>query len=460
MNRRAAVLIAAALVGLGMLAPAAMARTGSLNLPARHRSTTAPLIRVGSTLPGLGPLARRMASQSSNWAGYDATGGGFSRVSATWTQPAVIPDATTASYSAFWVGLDGDGSDSVEQCGTDADNDHGTPSYYAWYEMYPADSVVIPMTITPGDVMHGSVVSDGAGNFTLTLSDQTTGVTKTFQKHSTITPTNLDRSAEVIAEAPSDNNGVLPLAAFGSVSFSSCAINGAPLASAAWEQIDMVDTSTGTTLATTSALGADGASFWVTQGAAPPPASPTLSGFSPASGPAGTLVTLSGTGLDGASAVTFAGTAARFTVVSDTQITATVPAGATSGAIGVTTAGGTATSATAYTVTPSVTPLQPTLGLSLSGTRRGVLRLGARVTMRAHVTPSSLAGGHVTLTLERRRAGVWHITFARTRVIGADGRSSTSSRPGGRGTYRVRATIAQTAANTAAASRWLQFQVK
>jgi hypothetical protein len=78
---------------------------------------------------------------------------------------------------------------------------------------------------------------------------------------------------------------------------------------------------------------------------------PTISGFSPSSGPVGTTVTISGTNLTKATSVKFNGTPA--TVLTDTagQITATVPAGASTGSITVTTAGGTATSATNFTVT-------------------------------------------------------------------------------------------------------------
>ena len=93
---------------------------------------------------------------------------------------------------------------------------------------------------------------------------------------------------------------------------------------------------------------------------------PTITGFSPTSGPVGTSVTLAGTGFTGATAVKFAGTAATsYSVASDAQITATVPAGATSGTISVTTPGGTATSADAFTITypkPVVSRLSPTSG--------------------------------------------------------------------------------------------------
>ena len=83
---------------------------------------------------------------------------------------------------------------------------------------------------------------------------------------------------------------------------------------------------------------------------------PTLTGINPASGPVGTSVTLTGTGLSGATAVRFNGTAAVFNVDSATQITATVPAGATSGTVAVTTPGGSATSVASFSVTPSPIP--------------------------------------------------------------------------------------------------------
>jgi hypothetical protein len=58
---------------------------------------------------------------------------------------------------------------------------------------------------------------------------------------------------------------------------------------------------------------------------------PTLKTFSPASGLVGTVVTITGAGLKQAPKGTFNGTSASFTVKSDTQITAMVPAGSTTG---------------------------------------------------------------------------------------------------------------------------------
>jgi uncharacterized repeat protein (TIGR03803 family) len=80
---------------------------------------------------------------------------------------------------------------------------------------------------------------------------------------------------------------------------------------------------------------------------------PAISGFSPTSGRVGTSVTITGNSFTGATSVTFGGVAATsYQVVSDTKVTATVPTGAVTGPVAITTPGGTATSATSFTVTP------------------------------------------------------------------------------------------------------------
>ncbi|MGW2694962.1 IPT/TIG domain-containing protein [Streptomyces sp. NPDC001296] len=100
---------------------------------------------------------------------------------------------------------------------------------------------------------------------------------------------------------------------------------------------------------------------------------PSLSALSPSLGPVagGTVVTLTGTNLSGATAVRFGGVAATtFTVISATQISAVTPAhaaGAT--AVTVTTAGGTSNALTfTYVTAPSVTGMSPTQGPTAGGT--------------------------------------------------------------------------------------------
>ncbi len=88
---------------------------------------------------------------------------------------------------------------------------------------------------------------------------------------------------------------------------------------------------------------------------APGGSAPTITSFAPTSGQVGNTVTISGTNFTGATAVTFNGTSASFTVSSSTTISATVPVGATSGPLSVTTPGGTATSASSFTVKVTLT---------------------------------------------------------------------------------------------------------
>ncbi len=84
----------------------------------------------------------------------------------------------------------------------------------------------------------------------------------------------------------------------------------------------------------------------------PKPLPPTLTRFSPTSGPVGIEVTITGTHFLGATAVRFNEIpAARFEVVSETSIEAVVPLEGTSGPISVETLGGAAASAEPFTVT-------------------------------------------------------------------------------------------------------------
>jgi len=96
-----------------------------------------------------------------------------------------------------------------------------------------------------------------------------------------------------------------------------------------------------------------------------PTATPAISSFSPTSGSAGTIVTITGTHLSGATSVTIGGAAAAFTVMSATSVTATVPSGAVTGIISIATPQGTATSASNFTVSaaaPTITSFSPTSG--------------------------------------------------------------------------------------------------
>lgn len=96
------------------------------------------------------------------------------------------------------------------------------------------------------------------------------------------------------------------------------------------------------------------------------PLAPTITGLAPTSGSAGASVTISGAGFIGVTKVWFNGTSASFSVNSDTQISAMVPQGATSGPVSVEGPGGTGQTSSSFTVPPPppvITEIAPTSGM-------------------------------------------------------------------------------------------------
>ncbi len=181
---------------------------------------------------------------------------------------------------------------------------------------------------------------------------------------------------------------------------------------------------------------------------------PAITGFTPASGPTGTVVTVTGTGLGNVSAVKFNGTAATISSNSATQIVTTVPAGATTGPISVTGPDGDASSAGSFAVVPATT-----ISLSLTGLRGGALKLGKNVTASGTVTPVGVPGGQVKLTVQKKTSGSWAQVASGFASLSA-GRFRWQYRPARRGTYRMQASVAATATSLAASSDWAQFAVR
>ena len=103
--------------------------------------------------------------------------------------------------------------------------------------------------------MSASVTFSGTNTYTLVLTDSTQGWTQNIVKNQS----GLARSsAEVITEAPSSTSGVLPLADFGTVNYSTSSANGTSLANHNPVEIIMVDNA-GNDKDTTSAIGSGGA---------------------------------------------------------------------------------------------------------------------------------------------------------------------------------------------------------
>ncbi|UAK31851.1 IPT/TIG domain-containing protein [Nocardia asteroides] len=149
---------------------------------------------------------------------------------------------------------------------------------------------------------------------------------------------------------------------------------------------------------------------------------PTLASLDPTAGPTtgGNTVTLTGTGLTGATAVTFGATPApSFTLVSDTEITAVAPTGTGATSVTVTAIGGTSNGIVyTYVPAPTLTSIHPTAGPTTGG------------------NTVTLTGTDLTATTAVRFGGV----PAAFRVISGSEISATA--PPGAGTIGVAVTTA------------------
>ena len=200
-----------------VFAPASAVSMSSVSMSSVSMpSVSMPSVRKSS--------ATGFGANSTNWAGWAASGHHTS-VSASWHEPKVTCAAHETSDSAFWIGVDGFGSGSVEQTGTQAGCSNGQAFYSAWTEFYPAPSSSLSSTVRAGDSMHGTVTYLSGHSYRLVLSDSTQGwsrsVTGTASKAT-------NASAEIVAEAPTDGRTgkMMALTEFGSATFTSATIDG------------------------------------------------------------------------------------------------------------------------------------------------------------------------------------------------------------------------------------------
>jgi len=133
-------------------------------------------VAPGTPAPFYDALRNVTVSYNTIWAGYAVTGADFTSVQGSWIVSAVDCTKTPNTDSSEWVGIDGWTSNTVEQTGTDADCIGKTPYYYVWYEFYPLNTVVInSVSIAPGDKFSASVTYDGNKEYTVTITNDTTG---------------------------------------------------------------------------------------------------------------------------------------------------------------------------------------------------------------------------------------------------------------------------------------------
>lgn len=165
---------------------------GATSSPASASTSAASATTENTPQPG-GPLVKPASNITSNvtttetisenWSGYAVAGKKqYTYVHSTFVQPTITCTGVADQWTSDWVGLDGYNDNTVEQDGTFAwcgGPDNTTPKYEAWYEMFPAASVSA-FKVKPGDVIDTVVsYSDSTSEFTLTVTDLTTGKTAT-----------------------------------------------------------------------------------------------------------------------------------------------------------------------------------------------------------------------------------------------------------------------------------------
>jgi hypothetical protein len=188
---------AAAAVSLGLIS-----LTGSANAAAAPKlnGTLRPAIHL-SHRSGMSPQGIPI-QYSGNWSGYVALpkagkAKSFKYAAGSYSVPSVNCTATNYAFSYHWVGLDGWTDGTVEQDGIGSFCVSGTPTYFAWYEMFPA-GVTEEFAVNPGDAITSSVTYNGGGSYTMQLTDQTSG--QNFDVATTCAGTCSNSSAEVITE--------------------------------------------------------------------------------------------------------------------------------------------------------------------------------------------------------------------------------------------------------------------
>lgn len=203
------------------------------------------------------------SNETSNWAGYVATGGNYTSVSGSWVVPSPSANGIN-SADAAWVGIGGVTSNDLIQAGTqNFVSANGDVQTAAFYELLPDTSVDLSsISVNSGDSVSVTVSQISSGEWSIYFIDNTNGQSSTTNVYYDSSLS----SADWIEEDPSDGIGQIPFDDFGSISFSDCqtTVNASAqsISSANGQALTMVS-GDGSDLATTSSL--DGNGFTVNE---------------------------------------------------------------------------------------------------------------------------------------------------------------------------------------------------
>jgi hypothetical protein len=208
-------------------------------------------------------------TESFNWGGYAITSskkGAFTKVSGNWVTPKIAKCSPEDTLTSEWVGIDGFGTNTVEQDGTLDWCFEGKAVYFTWYEMFPAGTVEVGASLKPGDKISASVVRSGT-SYTLAVKDSTNKKNSFSHKATCAASTCTDESAEWIAERPAFSIGIAPLGDYGTWKLTSGAVTeggkAGKIGTFANDSIAMIDATESYDLSTVSGL-SGGNSFTTT----------------------------------------------------------------------------------------------------------------------------------------------------------------------------------------------------
>ncbi|KAJ4482393.1 peptidase A4 family-domain-containing protein [Lentinula aciculospora] len=163
---------------------------------------------------------------SGNWSGAvlvsPPTGEIFTSAIGTFTVPSMPSEGNGAA--AAWVGIDGDTfATAILQAGVFFSVSGDTVEYGAWYEWWPdfaTDVDTNDFPVSAGDVITVNIQATSNSEGTVTLVNESTGMSFTIDLTS---PTKLSflggQNAEWIVEDYTQNGGLVPLADWGTVTF-------------------------------------------------------------------------------------------------------------------------------------------------------------------------------------------------------------------------------------------------
>ena len=221
---------------------------------------------------------------SNNWSGLVDAGSGatFTSIQGDWVVPRV-PASSRDEASGTWIGIDGDGVQSLIQTGTAQNSgpDFGGTQYSAWFQLLPGAPQVIgntsgPAPIQPGDVMAASIFEDSPGEWTIDLNDIAQGWSFS-QQFSYVTP---GTTAEWIEEATTVDGSVAAMPDYGSTTFTDLGAGGPGFSSATLYPLYM-DSPSGAVISYPAGFNASADSFSLFYGSPDPQVTSSSTTLSP-----------------------------------------------------------------------------------------------------------------------------------------------------------------------------------